>query len=107
MKTGARHGEAAKAVRLALPTPVRKRRSHAERTAETRAKVVAAVVDTIAEKGFQGATAQAISQAAGVTWGAVQHHFGGKDGLLLAVLEDSFERFAQRLGDVAVDGTSL
>ena len=27
-----------------------------------------------------------VGTALGVTWGAVQHHFGGKDGLLLAVL---------------------
>src|SRR5262245_8451460 len=108
MKTGARASARREgALRLALPARRRKRRTHAERTAETRAKVIAAVVDTIAENGFQGATAQAITRKAGVTWGAVQHHFGGKDALLLAVLEDSFRRFAERLDDVAVDGTSL
>jgi len=32
-----------------------------------------------------------------VTWGAVQHQFGGKGGLFLAVVEDSFARFAARL----------
>jgi AcrR family transcriptional regulator len=31
----------------------------------------------------------------------VQHHFGGKDALLLAVLEDSFRRFAERLADIS------
>jgi AcrR family transcriptional regulator len=108
MKTGARasvHREGG--LRLALPARTRKRRTHAERTAETRAKVIAAVVDTIAENGFQGATAQAITRKAGVTWGAVQHHFGGKDALLLAVLEDSFRRFAERLDDVVVESTSV
>jgi AcrR family transcriptional regulator len=89
--------------RLALPVPPRERRSHAERTAETRAKIIAAVVDGIAELGVQRTTAQVIAARAGVTWGAVQHHFGGKDGLLLAVLEDSFRRFAERLRDVPLD----
>lgn len=37
-----------------------------------------------------------IAQRAGVTWGAVQHHFGGKDGMLEAVLRDTFARFAAR-----------
>jgi len=103
-KAGARDDGA---LRLALPARPRKRRTHAERTAETRAKVIAAVVDTIAENGFQGATAQAITRKAGVTWGAVQHHFGGKDALLLAVLEDSFRRFAERMEDVVVEGTTV
>jgi AcrR family transcriptional regulator len=83
------------------------RRSHAERTAETRAKILAAVVDSIAEVGFQRTTAVEITRRAGVTWGAVQHHFGDKDGILLAVLEDSFERFAARLADVPVEETPI
>jgi AcrR family transcriptional regulator len=92
---------------LEVRAGARPRRSHAERTASTRAKVIAAVVDGIAEVGFQRTTAQEIARRAGVTWGAVQHHFGGKDELLIAVLEESFHRFAERLADVSVAGTSL
>jgi len=87
--------------------PSRARRSHAERTAETRARIIAAVVECIAEVGFGRTTAAEISRRAGVTWGAVQHHFGGKDGILLAVLEESFGRFAERLADVEVESTTL
>ena len=83
------------------------RRSHAERTAETRAKIIAAVLESIAEVGFQRTTATEITRRAGVTWGAVQHHFGAKDGILRAVLEDSFERFADRLESIPLSGTSL
>lgn len=93
--------------RSAARAPKRERRSHAERTAETRAKILAAVVESIAEVGFPRTTAVEITRRAGVTWGAVQHHFGDKDGILLAVLEDSFERFAARLAEVAVEGLSL
>jgi AcrR family transcriptional regulator len=100
-------GDAARRVRFELPAQPRARRSHAERTAETRAKIIAAVVVAIAENGFQRTTAQVIALRAGVTWGAVQHHFGGKDGLLLAVLEDTFNRFAQRLADVPLANTTL
>ena len=78
-------------------TPPPARRSHAERTAETRGRVMAAVVESIAEIGYQKTTAAEIARRAGVTWGAAQHHFGDKDGILLAVLEESFERLAQRL----------
>jgi len=85
----------------------RPRRTHAERTAETRGAIMHAVVESIAEVGFKRTTASEIARRAGVTWGAVQHHFGGKDGILVAVLEDSFRRFAERLSDISVDGRSL
>jgi AcrR family transcriptional regulator len=93
--------------RSARRAVVRVRRSHAERTAETRAKILAAVVDSIAEVGFHRTTAVEITRRAGVTWGAVQHHFEDKDGILVAVLEDSFGRFAARLEDVPVERLSL
>jgi AcrR family transcriptional regulator len=88
-----------------LAQPVR--RTQAERTATTRGRIVRAVVESIAEVGYQKTTASEITRRAGVTWGAVQHHFGGKEGILRAVLEDSIERFAERLADVPVEGASL
>ena len=83
------------------------RRTQAERTAATRERIVRAVVESIAEIGFQKTTANEITRRAGVTWGAVQHHFGGKDGILAAVLQESFERFAVRLAEVPTEGASL
>ncbi|MCC6765047.1 MAG: TetR/AcrR family transcriptional regulator [Deltaproteobacteria bacterium] len=85
----------------------RVRRSHAERSATTRARIIAAVVDVIARDGFQGLTAQQVAARSGMTWGAVQHHFGGKDSLLLAVLEDSFARFAERAERAPLAGRGL
>ena len=76
----------------------RRRRSHAERRAETRERVLHAVVESVAEVGFQKTTAAEIARRAGVTWGAVQHHFGHKEGILLAALEESFRTFASILG---------
>jgi AcrR family transcriptional regulator len=79
------------------------RRTQAERTAETRRRILDAVVESIAEVGFQRTTATEIAKRAGVTWGAVQHHFGAKGGILEAVLEDTFARFEARLGDVSAE----
>jgi len=93
--------------RLRIPVPERARRSQAERTADTRAKIIEAVVASIDEIGFQKTTASEITRRAGVTWGAVQHHFGGKDGILAAVLEDSFDRFAKRIADLPEEETSI
>ncbi len=100
-------GATSPTTRLRLPPPPRRRRSHAERRAATRARIIDAVVDAIAELGFQRTTAQVVAARSGMTWGAVQHHFGGKEGLMLAVLEDSFNRFAERLEDVDVEHTTL
>jgi AcrR family transcriptional regulator len=83
-------------IRVRAPKPTR--RSHAARTADTRRRVTDAVVECVAERGFQRTTGTEIARRAGVTWGAVQHHFGDKNGILAAVLEDSFHRFATVLG---------
>lgn len=95
------------AIRLRPAARRRARRSHAERTAETRARILTATIDCISERGFQRTTATEITRRAGVTWGAVQHHFGDKDGILIAVLEDSFRRFEARLADVPREGVRL
>jgi AcrR family transcriptional regulator len=64
------------------------------------------VVESIAQSGLARTTAPEIARRAGVTWGAVQHHFGGKDGMLVAVLDDSFRRFAALMETIPLD-TSL
>lgn len=65
------------------------------------------VIESISRVGYQKTTAAEIARRAGVTWGAVQHHFGDKDGILLAVLEQSFDHFARCLADFPDDETSL
>ena len=91
------------AQRARAPRRPRGRRTQAERTAATRERILAAVVDSIAEVGFGRTTANEIARRAGVTWGAVQHHFGAKDGILEAVLEQSFAHLAERLADVPTE----
>jgi AcrR family transcriptional regulator len=66
-----------------------------------------AVVESIAEVGYPKTTAAEITRRAGVSWGAVQHHFGDKDGILVAVLEESFERFAALLEDAPAADAGL
>lgn len=75
----------------------RPRRTQEERSAETRAKVVAAATECVAELGFRGATMNAIAARAGVTWGAMQHQFGDKDAILDAVLENAVHDFEAQL----------
>jgi AcrR family transcriptional regulator len=74
-------------------------KTHAERSAETRSKIVDAVVACIAELGLKKTTTNAIAERAGVTWGALQHHFGGLNGCLIASFDESFGRFVKTLGE--------
>lgn len=83
------------------------RRSQADRSAETRARILAAAVACVDELGFGRATFQRIARRAGVTVGAVQHHFAAKEDVLRAVLDDSFERLSRCFQGVSVEGATL
>jgi len=85
----------------------RPRRTHAERTAETTNKIKTAAVEAIAELGFKRASTTEIARRAGVSWGAAQHHFTDKMGILLAVLEDDANRFMDRIDRIPADGEAL
>jgi AcrR family transcriptional regulator len=58
-----------------------------ERRAETRERLLAAAAELFAERGVEGASVDAIAERAERTSGAIYDHFGGKDGLLFALLE--------------------
>lgn len=79
-----------------LPFGRPSRRTQAQRSAETRERVLQAVVDCIVDEGLQATTAARIVERSGVTWGAIAHQFGDKDSLLLAVLERTFQNQARR-----------
>jgi AcrR family transcriptional regulator len=62
-----------------------RRRTQDERSALTRAKLIDAAIDTICAKGFASTTTTEIARRAGVSRGALQHHFGTRYDLLTAV----------------------
>lgn len=66
----------------------------------TRARVIQAAIDCIYEDGFNAANTNRIAERAGVTWGVLQYHFGDKDGLLQAVLDQYFDEFAASIAEV-------
>ncbi|MGV9680404.1 TetR/AcrR family transcriptional regulator [Nocardia sp. NPDC003482] len=63
------------------------RRSQEDRSRATRAALEQAGRRLFAERGYAGVSAAEIVAAAGVTRGALQHHYGDKRGLFVAVLE--------------------
>ena len=70
----------------AKPRKVR-RRTQVERRAETRNALIEATVALLAEGGYANATTTRIARRAGVSLGAMQHHFGSKDELLMGTFD--------------------
>ncbi len=78
---------------------------------DTRERLLNAAEQLFAEHGISGTTLRALTRAAGVNLAAVHYHFGGKEGLLDAVVErratamnrerlrelDELERSAERV----------
>ncbi len=58
------------------------------RRAQTRAQLLEAAAQVYAERGFAGATLDEVAARAGFTKGAVYAHFGSKENLLLALVEE-------------------
>jgi AcrR family transcriptional regulator len=59
-----------------------------ERKAATRARLLDAAARVYARHGFAGATLDEVAAEAGFTKGAVYGHFGSKENLLLALLQE-------------------
>jgi AcrR family transcriptional regulator len=74
----------------------------AERSEATRAALIAAARGLFGERGFAEVGTEEIVRAAGVTRGALYHHFAGKRELLEAVYHQVEEELTQRVADVVV-----
>jgi hypothetical protein len=76
------------------------RRSRAEMIAQTTEKLIESARAAFARDGYAAASMDAISAEAGLTRGALYHHFGGKDGLLEAVVRQIDAELGARLETV-------
>src|SRR3954447_181309 len=67
-----------------------------------REKLISVAVDVFAEHGYAGGSIRAIAEQAGVSHASLIQHFGSKEGLLTAVLEEWDRRTVQdSLADVS------
>jgi AcrR family transcriptional regulator len=86
-----------------MPAAPRTRRTQAERSAETRRRLLDATIDCIVERGYARTTTTEIVRRAGLTRGAQLHHFVDRDTLFLAAVDHLFERglreFARAFAD--------
>ena len=69
----------------------------AEDAARTRVALLEAALMSFEEKGWRGATFEHIAERAGVTRGALHHHFRDKRALLVEALEWGWSDYGRRL----------
>jgi AcrR family transcriptional regulator len=78
------------------------KRTQAERSGATRAALIAAARPLFANRGYAGVGTEEIVRAAGVTRGALYHHFEGKRELFEAVYEQIEIELAERIASGAL-----
>ncbi len=77
------------------------RRTQAERRAETQRALLGAARRLFAEKGYAGTGTPEIVAAAGVTRGALYHHYADKTALFAAVVEEEHALLALAINAAA------
>lgn len=83
-----------------LDTPRRPaRRPQAERSADTRGKLIQAAIACLNRTGYSATTVSTVAEEAGVSRGAMTHHFPAKTELMLAVVEAVFSDDARIYND--------
>lgn len=82
------------------------RRPRSEMIAETRAKLIAAARQAFGTVGYADASMDDFTAGAGLTRGALYHHFGDKKGLLQAVVQQIDAEMTERLCAVSAAAPS-
>lgn len=78
-----------------------------ERRAQTRRALLDSAAELFATRGIDGASIDAIAEAADRTSGAVYDHFGSKEGLLVALLEGWVDDVSAVIGAELATATTL
>lgn len=82
-------------------------RTQEQRKAATRAGLLEAAADQFARKGFHAVSTEAVADAADRTTGALYAHFGSKEGLLFALVDDYRDATADAVMSAVVDEGDL
>jgi AcrR family transcriptional regulator len=85
----------------AMPKTARAvRRAAPARGVDTRAQLIDSALDVFGRLGYEGASTREIAQAADANLAAIVYHFGGKEGLHIAVAQHIAESIGAGLGPV-------
>jgi AcrR family transcriptional regulator len=74
------------------------------RTTNGRRQLIDAAIASIREVGFYRSSTNEIARRANVTWGSLQYHFGTREKLMLAVLEELDRRFVSHIEAATIEG---
>jgi AcrR family transcriptional regulator len=69
----------------------------------TRARILDVALQEFSRLGLSGARIDAIAAESGLNKGMIYYHFGSKDALYVAALEESYRRFRQIEGELDID----
>lgn len=83
------------------------RRTQKERKAETSARLIEAAIECLLEQGYVGAGVKEICSRAGVTTGAIQHNFGSRQALMIAVVRKLFKGFDEGIEQLGSENATL
>jgi AcrR family transcriptional regulator len=90
------------AVRRTRSVPKLVHRDQATRSREAREKLLAAAIDVLLDKGYAGLTTKEVALRAGLSNGALMHHYENKEELIVAataaVYDESLERARKSAG---------
>ncbi len=86
---------------------LRQRRSNGERSAEMQSALIEAAIQSLCDLGYPKTTTHEICRRASATSGAIQHHFGSKDELILATLEKLRAEIEERLENATLTSGTL
>lgn len=78
-----------------------KRKNQEERSRQTQARITQATIECILEKGIRATSTVDIARQAGVSRGALVHHYPTKTLLMQAALEDLLNREVKSVRDMA------
>jgi AcrR family transcriptional regulator len=77
------------------------RRTQSERSADTRARLLDATIESLIEAGYAATTVRAVTEKAGVSQGAQSHHFPHRVDLVASAFEELAKRRIDRYADRA------
>ena len=80
----------------------KKRRTQEERSTETKKRLLEATIDCLNELGFNKTGTVEIARRAGVSRGALVHHFPSKHDLIVATAEYHWNRIAEEVRNLAM-----
>ena len=80
-----------------------KRRSQKERSAETSARLMNATIDLLHDQGLARTTTPEIARVAGVSRGALTHHFASREAIISASVAHLLSKSTQDLHRFAED----